>query len=115
MTLINSKVNNKISFLLIYGSPRKNGNTDELMKKFEAGLLENKNINCSNLIIDKVFIRDLKFSACIECRRCSIDGQCALKDEMQDIYPKLISHDFIAVSSPVFFTTVSGYLKAFID
>ena len=111
----NMKLDDKISILLVYGSPRRSGNTSGLMDKFEKGLLDNDNINQNNLIIDKVFVKDLKFSSCIECRHCSIDGQCAVKDEMQDIYPKLINCDFIAVSSPVFFTTVSSYLKAFID
>ncbi|MCE5329130.1 flavodoxin family protein [bacterium] len=109
------KEGNKISILMIYGSPRKRGNTDELMNRFEKGLLDNKNMDQNNLLIDKIFIKDLKFSPCIECRHCSIDGECAVKDEMQGIYPKLINHDFIAISSPIFFTSVSGYLKAFID
>lgn len=115
MPSVNKKAANIISILLIYGSPRRNGNTNELMNRFEKGLLNNKNINQDNLIIDKVIVRDLKFSPCIECRHCSTGGECAVQDEMQDIYPKLISHDFIAVSSPIFFTTVSGYLKSFID
>ena len=34
---------------------------------------------------------------------------------MQALYAKLIDCDFLAVASPIFFTTVSGYLKAFID
>jgi FMN-dependent NADH-azoreductase len=34
---------------------------------------------------------------------------------MQQVYKELIEADFLAVASPVFFTTVSGYLKALID
>ncbi|MHB1375967.1 MAG: flavodoxin family protein [Candidatus Humimicrobiaceae bacterium] len=111
----NIKENNKISILLIYGSPRRNGNTDELMNKFEEGLIKNKNIELSLLSIEKVIVKNIKFSPCIECRRCSINGECAVKDEMQEIYGKLINCDFLAVSSPIFFTAVSGYLKSFID
>ena len=115
MSIENKKDESKISVLLVYGSPRRNGNTDELMNKFEEGLLLNKNIVQSFLSIDKVIVRSLKFSPCTECRHCSIDGECAVKDEMQEVYNKLISCDFLAVSSPIFFTTVSGYLKSFID
>lgn len=111
----NKKENNKISVLLVYGSPRRNGNTDELMNKFEEGLIKNKNIEHSFLSIEKVIVRNLKFSPCIECRKCSINGECAVKDEMQEVYGKLINCDFLAVSSPIFFTAVSGYLKSFID
>lgn len=111
----NIKENNKISILLIYGSPRRNGNTDELMNKFEEGLIQNKNIELSLLSIEKVIVRNLKFSPCSECRHCSINGECAILDEMQEVYSKLINCDFLAVSSPIFFTAVSGYLKSFID
>ncbi|MCL4377366.1 MAG: NAD(P)H-dependent oxidoreductase, partial [Actinobacteria bacterium] len=31
------------------------------------------------------------------------------------LYPKFVDCDLLAVASPIFFTTVSGYLKAFID
>ena len=109
------KEKNKITALLIYGSPRRNGNTDELMDKFEEGLMLNKNIAGSLLSIEKVIVKSLKFSSCLECRHCSIDGECAVLDEMQEVYSKLIDCDFLAVSSPVFFTAVSGYLKSFID
>ena len=115
MSIDNKKEESKISVLLVYGSPRRNGNTDELMNKFEEGLQHNKNIEHSFLSIDKVIVKNLNFSPCTECRHCSIDGECALKDEMQEVYNKLINCDFLAVSSPVFFTTVSGYLKSFID
>jgi multimeric flavodoxin WrbA len=111
----NIKEKHVTSILLVYGSPRRNGNTDELMNKFNEGLLRNKNIVKSSIKIDKIIVKNLSFSACIECRHCSINGECAVKDEMQDVYNKLINCDFIAISSPVFFTAVSGYLKAFID
>lgn len=111
----NLKINNKTHVLMIYGSPRRGGNTDKLMRKFKEGLIKNKNMDQNNIEIEEVIIRNLKFSSCIECRHCSIDGECFIKDEMQNIYPKLINCDFMAVASPVFFTTVSGFLKAFID
>ncbi|MDD5659261.1 MAG: flavodoxin family protein [Actinomycetota bacterium] len=115
MNLYDIKKDSKISVLMIYGSPRRGGNTGKLMDRFEKGLLSNKNINQNGLFIEKIFIKDIKFSSCIECRHCSIDGECAIKDEMQKIYIKLINCDFLAISSPVFFTCVSGYLKSFID
>jgi len=111
----NKKEESKISALLVYGSPRRNGNTDELMNKFEEGLMQNKNTEQSFLSIEKVFVKSLEFSPCSECRHCSINGECAILDEMQGVYSKLINCDFLAVSSPIFFTAVSGYLKSFID
>ncbi len=106
--------------LTIYGSPRKGGNTDELMLSFERGviensIIENEKINGYDLNIERIYIRKMRFSPCIECRHCSIDGECSLNDDMQEAYSKLIEADFIAVSSPIFFISISAYLKAFID
>jgi multimeric flavodoxin WrbA len=111
----NRKEKNKIKALLVYGSPRRNGNTDELMNKFEKGLMQNKNSEGSFLSIEKIIVKNLNFSSCTECRHCSINGDCAVSDDMQGVYSKLIECDFLAVSSPIFFTAVSGYLKSFID
>ena len=104
-----------IKILNIYGSPRKNGNTDELLKSFEKGAQESYLSKDNNLVIENIFIRKMKFSPCIECRLCSIDGECAINDEMQIAYKKLIDADFVAVSSPIFFVSVSAILKSFID
>lgn len=107
--------NKKINILTIYGSPRKNGNTDELMKNFEQGIHENNNLKDDDLIVESLFVRKMKFSPCTECRHCSIDGECSIKDDMQQAYLQLIDADFIAVSSPIFFLSVSALLKSFID
>jgi len=60
-------------------------------------------------------LSNLKISPCRECRHCSIDGKCIVNDEMQQIYPKMMECDLLIIASPVFFTSVSGHLKAFID
>lgn len=107
---------NKVIILTIYGSPRENGNTDELMKNFENGIWENNYfLRNKELIVESLFVRKLHFSPCMECRHCSVKGECLIKDDMQDAYQKLIDADFIAVCSPVFFVSVSALLKSFID
>ncbi len=102
----------------LYGSPRRGGNTDELLNSFINGLNDNeffKRKEIENITIDKIFVSKLKISPCRECRHCSIDGECIVNDEMQQIYPKIIDCDLLLVGSPVFFTTVPGNLKSFID
>ncbi len=107
--------NKKINILTIYGSPRKNGNTDELLKNFEKGVYENNSLDNSNLKIESLFVRNMNFSPCIECRHCSIDGECSRRDDMQQAYLKLTEADFIAIGSPIFFVSVPAQLKSFID
>jgi hypothetical protein len=102
----------------IYGSPRRGGNTDALLNRFIEGIQNCARFSAGGgplLHIEKIIVSNLKISSCRECRHCSIDGECIIKDEMQQIYPKMIDCDLLVIASPVFFTSVSGYLKSFID
>jgi multimeric flavodoxin WrbA len=67
------------------------------------------------LSIEKIILSNLRVSPCRECRHCSIDGKCIVNDEMQQIYPKMMECDLLLIASPIFFTSVSGQLKIFID
>lgn len=99
----------------VYGSPRRGGNTDTLMNKFLDGVRSCDLLDQDSLKIEKIYTSKLKISSCRGCGSCSKTGECIVHDEMQILYTKLIDCDFLAVASPIFFTTVSGYLKAFID
>ncbi len=99
--------------LAIYGSPRKDGNTGMLLSSMIEGLGENALIDVFD--IERIYAKDLNISSCAECRSCSKDGICILKDEMQSVFVKLIECDFLAIASPIFFTTISGNLKPLID
>ena len=43
------------------------------------------------------------------------DGECAVKDDMQGIYEKLMQADALIVGAPTYFLDVSGAVKCFID
>ncbi|MCG9479334.1 MAG: flavodoxin family protein [Actinomycetia bacterium] len=103
----------KKTIVAIYGSPRKRGNTEKLMDSFLAGTKSGPAGN--NLHIEKVAAARLNISPCRGCRNCSRTGQCIIEDDMQDVYGLLEKADLVAVASPIFFTTVSGYLKAVVD
>jgi multimeric flavodoxin WrbA len=99
----------------IYGSPRRKGNTALLLDSFLEGVRYGCSATGKYPDIKKIIASELDLSPCRECRVCSRTGECIIGDDMQDIYRILTDADFIAVASPVFFTTVSGYLKAIID
>jgi hypothetical protein len=103
--------------IALYGSPRRGGNTDELLDRFIEGLRDCGRFSNGGLILDveKIIVSNLKISPCRECRHCSLDGECIVNDEMQQIYPKMMECDLLIIASPVFFTSVSGHLKVFID
>jgi multimeric flavodoxin WrbA len=99
----------------VYGSPRRGGNTDTLLNRFLEGVNNCNMLDQDSLKVEKIFASNLEISSCRGCGSCSKTGECIVQDEMQALYVKLIDCDFLAVASPIFFTTVTGYLKAFID
>jgi multimeric flavodoxin WrbA len=93
----------------IYGSPRKGGNTDQLLDKALEGAAS------TGAETRAVHVRELKMCGCIECGGCDKTGECVVQDDMQTIYPLLEESDVIIVASPIFFYGVTAQVKALID
>ena len=74
-------------------------------------LLHCKTNNCQSINkVDK-----LKINPCREYYTCLNDGNCAIRDDMDAIYPRLLEAEGIIVASPIFFYSVSAQLKILID
>ncbi|AFM00619.1 NADPH-dependent FMN reductase [Desulfitobacterium dehalogenans ATCC 51507] len=99
----------KPHILGIAGSPRRNGNTDRLLREAIKALAET---GYSTEIIN---IRDLQFSPCLGCNACSKTGQCVQKDDIQYLQERLVAADRIIVAAPVFFMGINAQTKAVID
>jgi multimeric flavodoxin WrbA len=93
----------------VYGSPRRGGNTDLLLKELLRGCRD------GGAEVEEVFLRDLKISPCLEIYACKKDGQCPINDDMKPLYQKFIDTDVLVVASPIFFYAVGAHLKAAID
>ncbi|MEW6666973.1 MAG: flavodoxin family protein [Thermodesulfobacteriota bacterium] len=93
----------------IYGSPRKGGNSDQLLDKALDGA------RSAGAEVEKIYVRDLKISGCIECGGCDQTGHCVVEDDMQKVYPLLEEADVIFLASPIFFYSVTAQVKALID
>jgi len=93
----------------IMGSPRIKGNTDLLLNKALKGA-QSHGAEVEKIVVDK-----LKIAPCREYYGCLRDGSCVIRDDMDDIYPKLLAADAIIVASPIFFYGLTGQLKALID
>lgn len=93
----------------IYGSPRKNGNSDLLLNEALKG--------AESMGAETESIRsfELKMSGCHECGACDKTGVCVINDDMQDVYPKLEQSEIIILSSPMFFYGITSNAKAVID
>jgi len=98
-----------LKVLGIMGSPRIKGNTDLLLDAALEGA-HKLGAETEKLVLDK-----LKIGPCREYYGCLRDGNCVIRDDMDNIYPKLLGTDAIIVASPIFFYTVSAQTKLFID
>lgn len=93
----------------ISGSPRRNGNTELLLKELLNGA------EASGLEVELVILGELSISPCTSCDSCQKDGQCVINDDMQLMYGKLLEADYVVFASPVYFKGVSAQMKALID
>jgi len=95
---------------VICSSPRKGGNSDLLCDQFVAGA------QTAGHNVEKIFLKDKKINYCNGCGVC-LNGKknCPQKDDMADILSKLILSDVIVLATPVYFYTMCGQMKTFID
>jgi multimeric flavodoxin WrbA len=95
--------------LAIYGSPRRKGNTTLLLDQSVQGALD------AGAQVEKIVLRDLKMSPCLEIYGCKEKGRCVIQDDFQKVYDQLLSCDGLMLASPIFFYTVSAHTKILMD
>jgi multimeric flavodoxin WrbA len=95
--------------VLVGGSPRK-GNSEWMIKQLAEYLSEK---GCSTEVL---LLRQLNILRCAGCLKCEDrKGRCVLKDDMNEILPRLVAAEALVMASPVYFNMISGLMKNFID
>ncbi|MEW6215679.1 MAG: flavodoxin family protein [Nitrospirota bacterium] len=95
-----------IAFL---GSPRKDGNTELLLKEAIRGIEDSGlNVHIFNLNL-------MNISPCQNCGGCDDTGICIIEDEMVQIYDEIRTVNRIILASPIFFFSLSAQTKIMID
>jgi multimeric flavodoxin WrbA len=97
--------------LVILGSPRRNGNSAALAARIARGA---ESVGAE---VETLFLQDMDISPCRGCNTCQKPDSkgCAIKDDMQGIYPRLIEADAWVIASPVYWFTMSAQTKMFMD
>lgn len=101
--------------LFINGSPRKNGNTAQLLKRAMDGAREaGAEVELVNL-----YDRNLNYKGCMSCFACKIKGGkkgvCSFKDDLQPILQKTVEADVLVCGSPNYCGYPSAALRAFME
>lgn len=95
--------------LIVSASPRKGGNSDLLCDRFAAGAKEAGNT------VEKLFLKDFSIGYCRGCGVCNRTHECVQKDDMAPLLDKMVKADVIVLATPVYFYSMAGQLKTFID
>jgi multimeric flavodoxin WrbA len=92
------------------GSPRKNGNSDWVLRQIVSGVQDEA------LPADWWNLTDVQFSGCIGCEQCRKSKVCTgLMDGMTLLYPELKAAKGLVLVSPTHNYNITAWMKAFID
>ena len=97
----------------VCGSPRR-GNTEWMLSKLLEAAAEN------GAEVELLLLRKMDVRTCRGCLACEEGGRerkgiCKIKDDMTEVYPKLLTADAIVLATPGYFEMLSGLLKNFLD
>jgi multimeric flavodoxin WrbA len=93
----------------IVGSPRVGGNTEQLTQEALRIVSE------EGIDTELVRLAEKKILPCTVCGVCEDAETCSLDDDLLELYHRLKQADGIILASPVFFSSATPELKAFMD
>jgi multimeric flavodoxin WrbA len=97
------------SIIILKGSPREKGNSATLADQVAAGARD------SGAQVESFYLHGMDIRPCDGCDFCLETGACVIKDDMQILYPKLLTADAVVLASPIYWFTFSAQLKTCID
>lgn len=91
------------------GSPRKDANTDRLVRQVLAGAAE------AGAETKFFHVAELGVQGCKSCYHCKTHLTCSIPDGMQALLAEVLSADAVVLGTPVYMGQMSGQLKIFVD
>jgi multimeric flavodoxin WrbA len=101
-----------MQILTILGSPRKHGNTDAVLRRFEVKAVD------AGHAVSRVRIVDYDVAGCLGCDACQGDPgdfACAQVDDAEDILRQIQAADLAVYAAPVYCWSVPAQMKALMD
>ncbi len=100
--------------IAINGSPRKNWNTDTLLKKALDGAAS------AGAETEMVYLYDLKFRGCVSCLACKLQkeprpNRCVLRDDLTAVLDRVHEADAVILGSPIYFSEITGEARSFLE
>jgi multimeric flavodoxin WrbA len=98
-----------VKIIGIVGSPRKGGNTENLVNE----ALESAK-QCG-VDVELITLSNANIEPCVACEICKATGECAIYDDISNILTKMVESHGMIIGSPVYFGNVSSQLKILMD
>ncbi|MCR4951887.1 MAG: flavodoxin family protein [Solobacterium sp.] len=98
-----------MKIVVLNGSPHPKGATADMVNAFKAGAEE------AGHEVNVIACAFKNVKGCLGCDYCrEHEGTCVQKDDMQEIYPEILSADMVVFASPIYYFTLSAQLQAVI-
>jgi len=95
--------------LAIVSTKRKNGLVSKITLKVLEGVKQSGNE------IEVINLYDYTINYCLGCWACERKGLCVIDDDFNSIFEKVRDADVLILSSPTYWSNVSGIMKSFFD
>ncbi|WP_286230392.1 flavodoxin family protein [Neobacillus mesonae] len=92
-----------MTIAVIYGSTRPDGNSETLTEQAIQGIE-----------VEKIYLRDFLIQSIIDGRHAE-EGFQAVDDDYNSIIDRVLPHDILIFSTPIYWYSMSGTMKNFID
>ncbi len=93
----------------VSGSPRAGGNTEALLRHTLSAL------ETEGVATEFVGLRNRRIEPCRACGTCRKTKNCAIADDVPELFDKLAAADGFILAAPVYFSSTAGQMKCFID
>lgn len=98
-----------MKILAISCSPRREGNTELLLAEALQGAQD------EGAEVELYSVSGKTIEQCDGCGTCREAGECHIKDDMQELYQKMLEADGIIFGTPVYFYSMAAQAKTIID
>ena len=99
-----------IRVLAIAGSPRRHGNSEQLLDWVLAPMIAEPEVT-----VHKVTLSEADINPCKGCNVCEKLNRCVLGDGMDQMHDQIIEADCIILAAPIYCMSICAQAKALID
>jgi len=98
-----------MKILVLFGSPKLKGNTNQILEMVIEDLddnIEYKRINLSKL----------KINHCMGCNKCNVgEFECIYEDDMDYVNKSIEEADLVILATPIYFNSMTSIMKVMVD